>query len=99
MHCIKKKPKPGEQRASKDSITVHACVPLRIEDIKDAVVEANQFTLFGRSFRLMTVYGMVTKVLRNENWNQRYGVYTIDDGSGQIIVHFNHLRREFKGKP
>lgn len=37
-------------------------------------------------------------MVKNEKWNQRYGMYSVDDGSGRIVVHYNHLKKEFKGE-
>lgn len=79
---------------------VQACLPLLIKDILRIHIErgvVDTFKLFGLHFRLITFFGRVCGVRRNERCNQRIGIYDFDDGSGRIQVHFNHLKKEFKG--
>lgn len=99
MHVIKRK--AIEPREVIKPPAPQACLPLRVEDIFRIPIETqggNTFELFGLQFRLITFYGRICKVVKNEKWNQRYGMYSVDDGSGRIVVHYNHLKKEFKGE-
>lgn len=98
VHVIKKK-RTSDQSGHHKPPTVQACLPLQIRDIsriQSPGQEAAYFELFGFNFRIVTFFGRIVSVTRNEKWNQRYGIYTVDDGSGSIVVHYNHLKKELK---
>lgn len=100
VHVIKKKASSSVAPTKGATVSTLACLPLRIEDIfRIEPVErlTNQFAVFGLPFRLVTFFGRITRVVKNEKWNQRHGLYTVDDGSGHILVNYNHLQRECKG--
>lgn len=99
MNVIKRKITNVDKPAAQKTPSVLACVPLRIADIRRLEVEekgSNSFEMFGLQFRLITFFGRITQVAKNEKWNQRYGIYTLDDGSGTVVVHFNHLQGEVR---
>lgn len=101
VHVIKKKPATTADRPSESLSGLQACLPIRVEDIFRINIgtagSCSSFELFGLQFRLVTFFGRICRVMKNEKWNQRYGMYSVDDASGRIVVHYNHLKKEFKG--
>lgn len=99
IHVIKKKQLAVDSVPKTSSDTL-ACFPIRIEDMSRIIMEKdtfNKFELSGVRFRLITFFGRICGVRRNERCNQRIGIYEVDDGSGRVQVHFNHLKKEFRG--
>lgn len=100
MHVIKRKtvnPNPIDYRKPPP---VQSCLPLRIKDVMRIEIDekqSNSFRHFGSEFRLVTIFGRISRLAKKEKWSQRYGLYTVDDGSGEIVVHYNHLKKESKG--
>lgn len=97
IHVIKRK-LFNEKPTSQD---VLSCLPLSIEDIPKIHIEEdcfNRFEIFNVKCRLITFYGRICGVKKNERYKQRIGIYDVDDGTGRITTHFNHLKKEFKGE-
>lgn len=98
VHVIKKKTRDHQTAVHKPP-TVQACLPLQIRDISRirSPAQGTAYSeLFGFNFRIVTFFGRIVSVTKNEKWNQRYGIYTVDDGSGSIVVHYNHLKKELR---